>query len=122
MLHPHPSRCPLLAVPPLPELPEGTLVSREGHMGHQGFLGTPGRSGDGSDFLRGPEELENWAPSPAERDGNPASVTNKDNVGKPLHRAPPLPCRGMSLWLSAAIEVFHYQHDFFFVVLIGPGF
>lgn len=120
MLHLHPSHHPLPAVPPLPELPEGTPVRREGHMGWQGFLGTQGCSG--SDFLPGPEELESWAPSLAERDGNPASITNNDNVGKPLHRAPPLHCRGMSLWLGSAIKAFNYQHDFFFVVLIGPSF
>lgn len=121
MLHPHLSHCSPLAGLPLPELLEGMPARREGHVGRQAFLGTRGRSGDGSHFLPGPEELESWAPSPAERDGNPASITNNDNVGKSLHRAPPLHCRGMSLWLSSAIKAFNYQRDFFFAVRIGPS-
>lgn len=78
-------------------------------------------SGNGSDFLPGTEELESWAPSPAEGDGNPASITNNTYVGKPLCRAPPLHCRGMPLWLTSAMKVFNYPHSLFFVVLIGPN-
>lgn len=59
-------------------------------MDQQGFPGAKGHSGDGSDFLPGPEELKGWAPYPAEQDDSPASITNNDNVGKTLHRTSPL--------------------------------
>lgn len=56
-------------------------------------------AGHGSDFLPGPEELKGWVPYPSEQD-SPASITNNDNVGKPLSETS-LHYRGVSLSLSS---------------------
>lgn len=69
-------------------------------MDQLGFPGAQGHTGDGSDFLPGPEEFKGWGPYPAEQDDSPASITNNDNVEKPLHRTS-LHCKGMSLSLSS---------------------
>lgn len=94
------SHHPPTAVTTRPELPECTLKRREGHVDQLGSPATQDHIGGGSDFLPGPGELKGWAPCPSEQDESPASITNNDNVWKPLHRTS-LHCRRVSPSLSS---------------------